>query len=360
LLLAHVTTRPESGLPLASCGVAVSCTFCPVFTVDDAGPTLTEATGTGVTVIAPVPLLPSLVAVIVAEPAATPVTNPPLTVATPALLVVQVTTRPVSAFPLASLGVAVSWTVCPTVTVAEAGLTLTDATGTGVTVIDDVPLCPSLVAVMVAEPVATPVTNPLPLTVASPASLLAHVITRPTSAFPLASLGVAVSWTVCPAATVAEAGLTLTDATGTGVVVTVIVAVPFWPSLVAVIVAEPAPTPVTNPVPLTVASPASLVAHVTTRPQSTFPYTSRGVAASWTVCPAITLAEAGLTRTEATGRRRIHTHAEAESLGAVVVPETTKSPGVVSAANVPSDVMWPPVALQLTLTPELSPLLVRP
>ena len=54
-------------------------------------------------------------AVIVAEPAAFPVTSPlELTDATGLLLEDQVTTRPVSGVPLASLGVALSCTVCPT------------------------------------------------------------------------------------------------------------------------------------------------------------------------------------------------------------------------------------------------------
>ena len=60
----------------------------------------------------------------------------------------------------------------------------------------DVPLCPSLVAVIVAEPAAFAVTNPLPLTVATAVLPLAHVTTRPDKALPLASLGVAVSCTV--------------------------------------------------------------------------------------------------------------------------------------------------------------------
>ncbi len=65
-----------------------------------------------------------------------------------------------------------------------------------VTVTVAVPLCPSLVAVIVAEPAATPVTSPVPLTVATPGALLAQAIARPLSGFPLASRGVAVSCTV--------------------------------------------------------------------------------------------------------------------------------------------------------------------
>src|SRR5574341_388967 len=70
--------------------------------------------------------------------------------------------------------------------------------GGAVTVIADVPLCPSLVAVIVAAPTAAPLTRPVPLTVAIALSLLPHVTTRPLNGFPLASFGVAVSCTLDP------------------------------------------------------------------------------------------------------------------------------------------------------------------
>jgi len=56
-----------------------------------------------------------------------------------------------------------------------------------------VPLFPSLAAVIVAEPAATPLTNPLAETVAMAALLVAHVTTRPLRAAPFASFGVAVN-----------------------------------------------------------------------------------------------------------------------------------------------------------------------
>src|SRR5947208_9240732 len=220
-----------------------------------AGVIVTEATGTGVTVIVEGPLFPSLVAVIVAVPAALPVTSPlPVTVATAVLLLPQLTVRPDNGLPLASFGVAVSCTVWPTGTDAVLGLTVTDATGTVVTVIVAVPLCPSLVAVIVAAPAVTPVTTPLPLTVATAVLLLPQLTDRPDNGLPLASFGVAVSCTVWPTGTDAVLGLTVTDAPGT--VVTMIVAVPPCPSLVSVIVSAPALTPGPRPVPLTVATPA--------------------------------------------------------------------------------------------------------
>ena len=46
-LLDQVTTRPLSGAPLASFGVAVSCTVWPTGTLADGGLTVTEATRSG-------------------------------------------------------------------------------------------------------------------------------------------------------------------------------------------------------------------------------------------------------------------------------------------------------------------------
>ena len=61
---------------------------------------------------------------------------------------------------------------------------------------DDVPLFPSLVAVIVAEPGVTPETSPELLTVATDVLLLDQVTDRPDSAAPFASFGVAMSCTV--------------------------------------------------------------------------------------------------------------------------------------------------------------------
>src|SRR5436305_15101483 len=81
-----------------------------------------------------------------------------------------------------------------------------------VTVTPDVPLLPSDVAVMVAEPAVTPLTSPLPLTVATAVLLLAQVITRPDNGLPLASFGVAAIGSVSPSDTLAVDVLTATEA----------------------------------------------------------------------------------------------------------------------------------------------------
>ena len=202
---------------------------------------------------------------IVAEPAATPLTRPlPLTVATPTLLLAQVTVRPLSAPPLASLGVAVSCTVCPVCTLAVAGLTLTDATGTIVTDTVAEPLCPSLVAVIVAEPAAAAVTTPVPLTAATAALLLAQVIARPASVLPFPSLSVATRETAPPTVTVTELGATLTEATGRGAGSTTVTAAEsrLLP-LVARMTSPPAARPRTTPAALTVARAVFALAQVT-------------------------------------------------------------------------------------------------
>jgi hypothetical protein len=76
-------------------------------------------------------------------------------------------------------------------------------------------------------------------------------------------LTVADKATVAPTNIEAVGGETVTLVTTGGCAVTVTAAVPLFPELVAVIVAEPAVTPVTTPVAFTVATLALLVVHVT-------------------------------------------------------------------------------------------------
>jgi hypothetical protein len=264
------------------------------------GATVTVATGTWLTLIAADPACPSLVAVIVTGPVPTAVTNPlPVTVARFALVVDHVTTRPVSALPAASRGVAVNCSVWPTTRFAELGVTPTDATGTADTVTLAEPVCPSLVAVIVAVPVPCAVTNPLPFTVATPLALVDHTIGRAVSTLPAASRSVAVNCPVCPAFRFNVAGATVTVATGAWL--TLIAADPVCPSLVAVIVAVPVPCAVTNPLPFTVTTLLALVDHTIVRPVSTLPAASRGVAVNCPVCPAVRFTVAGATVTVATG-----------------------------------------------------------
>src|SRR3989442_10605014 len=95
---------------------------------------------------------------------------------------------------------------------AEAGLTLTEATGMGFTVTAALPVFPSLVAVIVTALAATPVTSPVGDTVATAGLLDAQVTDRPESTLPTESSGVAASCTVAPTSTTAVAGAVPTQA----------------------------------------------------------------------------------------------------------------------------------------------------
>jgi len=138
-----------------------------------------EATGAR-TVTPALPLFPPLDAEILALPAATAVTTPALdTAATPVLSETQLTVRPVNRLPLPSRSVAVAWVLCPTLSVPVAIATVTVATGTWETVISEVPVLPSLVAVIVVVPIVAPaVTNPVADTVATFSLLDDHVTVR--------------------------------------------------------------------------------------------------------------------------------------------------------------------------------------
>jgi len=229
---------------------------------------VTVATGAGVTVTAELPLLPSLVAVMVAVPADTAVTSPVLdTVATAALSELHVTSLPVNTLPFAAKVVAVACAVSTAVMVLGVRATVTDATEAGFTVTVALPLFPSLVAVITAVPGATPVTTPLVRTVATEEFPDDHVIARPARTLPFASRVVPEACVVWPTSIVPDASDAVTDAIGTGV--TVIAAAPILPSLVAVIVAAPTVTAVTRPVVDTVATVTLSDAHVTARPLTT-------------------------------------------------------------------------------------------
>jgi hypothetical protein len=88
---------------------------------------------------------------------------------------------------------------------------------------------------------------------------------------------------------------------GGGNNVTVAAALPETPSLVAVIVAPPATTPVTMPLDDTAATSELLLAHEIERPVSTLPFASYAVAANWLDVPVLTLTPVGAMDTEATG-----------------------------------------------------------
>ncbi len=144
-----------------------------------------------------------LVAVIVAVPTDTPVTVSvprPLdeSDATDGLSIAHATDAPDMVAPEASLTVAESCEVCPTVMLTLGGATVMLAGVWAPTETAALPDLPSLVAVIVAGPTATPVTRPVLSTDATVASDVDHVTTRPESGLPSASTGCAWNWNFCP------------------------------------------------------------------------------------------------------------------------------------------------------------------
>ena len=82
---------------------------------------------------------------------------------------------------------------------------------------------------------------------------------------------------------------------------TTIVALPVFPSAVAVIVAVPLDSALTTPDGLTEAMSGALLDQLTDRPERATPFASRSVAASVALCPAVIVWSDGDTSTVATG-----------------------------------------------------------
>jgi hypothetical protein len=196
----------------------------------------------------------------------------------------QAKTRPGTVMLLASLATAVNCCVAPNaVNVGLAGVTVTDAMA-WVTVTAAAAVRVPDAAVIVAVPMATDVTSPVALTVATPAADEVHVIGAPLTTELPASLAVAVSCCVAPmelSETVVGATLTLATACAT-----VTTAAPEREPVVAVIVLVPFATAVTSPALLTVAVAAADVAHVKAVPLTVLPPASRAVAVNCTVEPS--------------------------------------------------------------------------
>jgi hypothetical protein len=157
--------------------VATSVAVASTFTANAVLSRLTPVTAIGVTVTAHVAVFPpsAVFAVIVALPAAFPVTEPAeLTVATAVLLLVHATVL-FAAFDGAT--VALIAALAPTLTDNFVLSRLTPVTAIGFTVTFVVAIFPpsDVFAVIVAVPALFPVTTPLELTVATDVLLLDHV-----------------------------------------------------------------------------------------------------------------------------------------------------------------------------------------
>src|SRR5688572_19764074 len=260
---------------------------------------MTALAGRAVTFTVADPLLPSLVAVIVAVPAATAVTRPSDdTVATVLRFDDQEIIRPVMVAPEASRSLAESRDVCPTTRLLVTGVTSTPATGTSETVIVATALFPSDDAVMMAAPAPRAVTIPASVTVATDASLLTQEIGRPVRGRPLPSSSSATSRNVWP--TVMARLVVESRPVATGVGVTVIRESASRPRELAAVNTVPTLRPVTTPIGETSAMDASALAHDTCGDSSRFPFASRTSALSVRVEPTATVAVDGATSTDST------------------------------------------------------------
>jgi hypothetical protein len=111
----QVTARPVKTFPCASLSVAVSWTVPPEATVAVDGVTVTVATGAAVTVTVDDPNTGPTDALMLADPAACPLTSPlALTVAVAGAFVDQTKVTPGTVAFDASRAVAASWRVWPT------------------------------------------------------------------------------------------------------------------------------------------------------------------------------------------------------------------------------------------------------
>jgi hypothetical protein len=145
LLETQFTVRPVSVLPPMSFGSAVNTCVSPTTIALTGLDRVTLVTGAGLTVSVALPVMPSLIAMICTDPGATAFTLPVVdTVATALLPELQVTLRLFSMAPVESRVVAAACVFCPTVIDVEASETVTIATGTGTTLMEDVPVFPRL------------------------------------------------------------------------------------------------------------------------------------------------------------------------------------------------------------------------
>lgn len=266
-LVVQSTARSASSAPPALCTLATRVVLPPGSSVLLAGVIVTVATGIAATVTVADPTRPSALARMTAVPTPTPVTVPSSeTDATVGAPLLHVTGRSSDA-PPASSTVAESVVVDPMKTLAVAGVTRIEAAGVGDTVMATVAALPSLVTVTVVEPAATAVTVPSVETVAIAGLALLKVTARPESTVPFASVTSTLSLAPCPGVSDSCDGETTRLLTGRLATDTAVVAA--FPSLVAVIVAEPVAMAITWPDEDTVAIDGALELHVIVRPLST-------------------------------------------------------------------------------------------
>ena len=186
----------------------------------------------------------------------------------------------------------------PTVSWSVSGSTSMESTATALTTTFAESLTPSDVASTHVMPTATPVTLPVASTPAVAPSRLSHVTTRPVSTLPASSKTVAVRLPMPPTASWSVSGSTSMESTETALTTTF--AESLTPSDVASTQVMPTAAPVTLPVASTPAIAPSRLSHVTTRPVSTLPASSKTVAVRLPMPPTVSWSVSGSTSIEST------------------------------------------------------------
>ena len=251
-LLVQVKVLPGITVPSDSLAAAVNCCVSPSSIEGDDGETSIRSTtgGGAVTVSVAVPDLPSTDAVIVVEPASLAVAKPELLmVATVVLLLIHAKVLPVISMSSESYAVAENCCVSPSSIEGDDGDTVTRSTtgGGSVTLKVAVPDLPSTSAVIVVDPASLAEAKPELLMVATVVLLLVQVKVLPDISSPPDVRAFAVNCCVSPSSIEGDDGDTVTRSTtggGGGGSVTLRFAVPDLPSTDALIVVEPALTPV--------------------------------------------------------------------------------------------------------------------
>ena len=282
-MLDHDTVRPVSGVPDASRATAVACVVCPTVSDGEFNDTETDATGAGAaggaaeTSTDPVVLMPSTVAVITALPADMAVTTPLDEIfATTGSELDHVTKRFVSVVPLAVRAVTASGELSPAVMFSADGDMDSVATGTAVDENAAVAVRPSAEAEIVAVPTEMLVTTPPAETLATTGFELDQVVARSAIGSPAASRTCADSVALWPTKTDADDGRISIDVADCAA--TTSVALPTFPSAIALIVAGPLAMALMVPLVLTVATAGFELCHAIGVPMSTWPFASRSVA----------------------------------------------------------------------------------
>lgn len=231
--------------------VAVNWMEVPLATLGFTGVISIALSVAAVTVAIVVPTTPFTDALIVELPWLTPVIRPWL----PGVLLTDATAGAdddqvaelvrFTVDPSEKMPVAVSWMLDPLSMLGADGVTCTAVRVAAVTVTVVEPCAPSKLAVIVAEPCASPNTNPAWTVAMLPADDVQVAVPVRSSVLPSEKVPVAASWKDVPSAIAGFTGVTAIDDSVAAVTVTALA--PETPWRIAFIVAAPAITPVTRP-----------------------------------------------------------------------------------------------------------------